>query len=197
MKTNYKLQYQRRRSGSTNYRKRLKLLISRKPRLVVRRSLNNIRVQLEEYSPKGDVAKAFAVSSELKKAGWKYSTDSLPAAYLTGLLCGIRAKQAGVKEAILDLGLYRPINGSRLYAALKGAIDAEIKIPANPSSFPKDERLKGTHIANYAAKLKKESPDDYKKRFSGYAKHGASPENIVAAFEETREKIKRGELAKA
>ena len=97
MDARYNLKLRRRRENKTNFRKRLKLLISRKPRLVVRRSLNNIRVQVEDYTPKGDATRAFAVSSELRKAGWKYSTDNLPAAYLTGLLCGVRAKNSGVK----------------------------------------------------------------------------------------------------
>ena len=196
MKTGYELKFKRRREGKTNYQKRLKLLLSRKPRVVVRRSLNNIRVQVEEYSPKGDVVKASAVSNEIRKTGWKFSTDSTPAAYLTGFLCGLRAKQAGVKEAIFDQGLYRPISGSRLYAAVKGLIDAQLPVPASAESFPKEERIKGSHIAAYASKLKKENPEIYKKRFSGYLKSGADPEKFQAIFEETKEKIKRGELSK-
>jgi large subunit ribosomal protein L18 len=35
----YKMPFRRRREGKTNYTKRLKLLLSRKPRLVVRKSL--------------------------------------------------------------------------------------------------------------------------------------------------------------
>lgn len=196
MDARYKLKLRRRRENKTNFRKRLKLLISRKPRLVVRRSLNNIRVQVEDYTPKGDEVRAFAVSSELRKAGWKYSTDNLPAAYLTGLLCGVRAKNSGVKEAILDLGLYAPLTGSRMFAALKGAIDGQLAIPASAGSFPNEDRIKGSHIAKYASHLKKENPDEYKKRFSGYLKAGADPEKISASFEEMKEKIKRGELSK-
>lgn len=196
MKTGYELKFKRRTEGKTDYRKRLKLLLSKKPRIVVRKSLNAIRVQIEEYAPKGDVVKASAISTELRDAGWKYSTDSIPAAYLTGLLCGARAKHAGIKEAILDTGLYRPISGSRIYSALKGAIDAHLTIPADSNSFPKEERIKGAHIATYAAKLKKENPGEYKTRFSGYLKSGADAEKISAVFEEVREKINRGELNK-
>ena len=50
----YRVPFRRRREGKTDYRKRLKLLLSRKPRLVVRKSLNNIIAQIVEYDEKGD-----------------------------------------------------------------------------------------------------------------------------------------------
>lgn len=194
MKTGYELKFKRRREGKTNYRKRLKLLLSKKPRLIVRRSLSNIRAQFAEYSPKGDKIKITAFSKELAKGGWQYSTDSLPAAYLTGLLCGVRAKEAGIKEAVFDMGLNQPIKGARIYAALKGTIDAGIKIPADAGSFPKEERIKGAHIANYAEKLKKEKPEEYSKRFSSYLAKKADPIKMAAAVEELKKKITSGQI---
>ena len=194
--TLYKLKFRRRRSGQTDHRKRLDLLKSRQPRLVVRKSLNAIRVQLVNYSPKGDLVNTTAFSHELKSAGWTYSKDSVPAAYLTGLLAGIRGKTAGLKEAVLDIGIYPPVKGSRLYAALKGAIDGGIKISANPEIFPKEERIKGAHIAAYASKLKKESPVLYQKKFSAYLKQNADPEKISAVFEHVKQKILKGEVQK-
>ena len=38
--------YRRKRSGLTNYKKRLSLLLSKKPRLVIRKSLNNMVAQV-------------------------------------------------------------------------------------------------------------------------------------------------------
>src|SRR3989344_1252544 len=139
MRSRYELKLKRRRSGQTDYRKRLKLLLARKPRIVVRKSLKHIRVQIASYSPKGDTISATAFSAELKKFGWNYSTNSLPAAYLTGMLCGLRAKSKGVGEAVLDIGINTSIKGSKLYAALKGAIDSGLKIPANPEIFRSEE----------------------------------------------------------
>ncbi len=194
MKVGYTLKLKRRRSGQTNYQRRLKLLLSRKPRLVVRKSMRNIRAQIIDYTPKGDAVKASAVSSELKQAGWKYSTNSIPAAYLAGLLCGVRAKKAGINDAILDLGLHRAINGTRVYSALKGAIDAGLAIPSDKECFPKEERIKGTHIANYASQLKKENAELYKKRFSAYIKNGADAEKIASVFEEVKGKIIQGKV---
>ena len=50
----YHVKPRRRREGKTDYRKRLRLLRSRKIRMVVRKSLKNTQVQLVEYK-EGDL----------------------------------------------------------------------------------------------------------------------------------------------
>src|SRR3989344_7150894 len=100
----------RRREGKTDYKKRLAFVASGRPRLVVRRSLKNINLQLIEYQEEGDKVIASANSSELIKLGWKHSRGNIPAAYLTGFLLGHKAKK--VKEAILDIGLYKSVKGN-------------------------------------------------------------------------------------
>ena len=139
--------FKRRRLGKTNYRKRLKLLLSGKPRLVVRRSLKYIRAQIVEYSKEGDKTIASAESRELKKMGWNFACDNIPAAYLTGLLIGKRALEKGVKEAVLDMGLYSSTKGNRIYALVKGATEVGLKVPGDEGMFPSDERIRGEHIA--------------------------------------------------
>jgi len=108
-------QYRRKAEGKTDYRRRLKLLISGIPRLVIRRTNKNMIVQVVEYSDDGDHVLLTANSSELKKLGWKHATANLPAAYLTGMLAAKKAKEKKVKKAIVDLGL-QPKSCSRLYA---------------------------------------------------------------------------------
>ena len=46
---------------------------------------------------------------------------------------------------VLDLGLQRSVKGSRIYAALKGVVDAGININCNKKVFPNEERIKGLH----------------------------------------------------
>ncbi|UCE75163.1 MAG: 50S ribosomal protein L18, partial [Methanomassiliicoccales archaeon] len=82
----------------------------------------------------------------LEKFGWKGSTSNLPAAYLTGYLAGKRAKSAGVEKAVLDIGLNTPTRGSRIFASLKGLLDAGIDIPHNEEIIPSEERIYGAHI---------------------------------------------------
>ena len=143
----YRVHPRRRREGKTDYRRRLKLLKSRKTRIVVRKSLKNTRVQFVEYNSSGDRILASATSNELvKKYNWKYSTSSTPAAYLTGLLAGKRALDGGIKEGILDIGRYPPIKGSKVFAALKGVVDAGVECPYDEDKLPSEDRLLGKHI---------------------------------------------------
>ena len=142
----YKVKFRRRRESKTNYKKRLALLKSNKLRFVVRKTNNSTICEFIKYLPKGDEVKSFYASAELKKLGWKGHSGNLSAAYLTGFVCGKKAIKEGVKEAILDIGLVTPIHGSRVFSALKGAIDAGIIIPADAKIFPSEDRIIGKHI---------------------------------------------------
>ncbi len=138
--------YRRRREDKTNYKKRLKLLMGNRPRLVIRKSLKNMILQVVEYEAKGDKILASAHTHELKKYDWKYNGGNIPSAYLIGLLIGKKASKK-CKEVIVDLGLQNPTKGTRLYAAIKGAVDAGLHIPHDASIFPTEARIKGEHIA--------------------------------------------------
>lgn len=181
--------HRRRREGKTNYRKRLKTVKSKQLRFVVRKSSKNIYCQIIEYQTKGDQTLTSANSLELKKFGWNTDCGNLPAAYLTGLLCGQKAKKNKIESAIMDTGLHTSVHGSRLYATLKGALDGGLQIPHSQEAFPSEERVSGKHIADYAAKLKKEKPGVYKKQFSKYLSNKADPESIPKLFESTKAKI--------
>ncbi len=143
----YRVPFRRRRAGLTDYRVRLKLLKSGQPRAVVRLSHGRIRVSVTEYDPKGDRVVAAAESLELKRTGYPdHGLSATPAAYLVGYLAGLRAKEAGRTEAVLDAGLRRPTQGGRLLGALKGLLDAGLEIPHGETAFPSVDRLNGTHL---------------------------------------------------
>jgi len=146
--------FKRRRLGKTDYRKRLKMLLSKKPRLVVRKSLKYVRVQIIEFDKVGDKTLVAASSEELKKHGWRFVYDNVSAAYLTGLLVGKKAVKKGIKEVVLDAGLYPSTAGSRIYTVVRGAVDAGLKVPVAENVLPKEERIKGLHIASYLEKFK-------------------------------------------
>ena len=147
--------YQRKKQGKTDYKKRLTLLKSKKPRLVVRKSLKNITVQIIDYKSKGDIILVNANSKDLVKNGWKGYGKNVTAAYLVGLLCGVKAKEKGIKEAVLDSGLYISTKGSVIYAALKGALDSGLNVPHSDVHFPSEERIKGTHLKKGADSFEK------------------------------------------
>jgi len=185
----YNVPYRRRREGKTDYHRRKKLLISGLPRLVARKTNKHIIAQIVEASIEGDRVLASAHSSELrKKFGWLGSLKNLPAAYLTGLLCGYRALKKNIKKAILDIGLQTPSKGARVFAVMKGCIDAGIEIPHGEEILPSEERIKGQHISDYASMLSS-TPEVYSKRFSEYLSRGLRPENIVEHFSAVKKKI--------
>ncbi|HDI86150.1 MAG TPA: 50S ribosomal protein L18 [Candidatus Korarchaeota archaeon] len=186
----YRVKFRRRREGKTDYRRRLALLKSGLPRLVVRRTNRHIIVQVVEYSPSGDRVLAHAFSKELRKFGWRYSLKSTPAAYLTGYLAALRAKKVGVEEAVLDIGRQASTRGSRIYAALKGAVDAGLRVPHGEEVLPDESRIRGEHIAEWAARLKEEDPEFYERQFAEYLREGADPTGIPSAFDEVLEAIK-------
>jgi len=142
----HRVPFRRRREGKTDYRARLKLVRSGKPRLVVRRSLKHTVVQLVGYDEKGDRVLASSTTGQLGELGWTAPTGNTPAAYLAGLLAGRRAFRASVTEAILDLGLIRPSKGSKVFAALKGVLDAGVQVPHSDQVMPADERIRGDHL---------------------------------------------------
>jgi len=180
--------FRREREGKTHYKKRLKILLTSKHRLVVRKSLKNLHVSIVQYGTKGDIVVLTVNSNTLNKLGWKAGTGNLPSAYLTGLAAGKKAVEKGINEAILDIGLNKSVKGSRLYAALAGAIDAGMKIPLDLQILPAKDRLSGEHISRYAQSVKSDRPK-YEKQFSNYLKIGLIPEDIVKHFNEIRGKI--------
>ena len=146
MNARHNVPFRRRREGKTDFRARLALIKSKVPRAAVRRSLKNIQVQFIEFDMEGDKILAAANTVELKKFGWDRAACNVPGAYLIGYIAAKRALQNGVERAVLDIGLKRPTNGNRCFAALKGMVDAGLEIPHGEGIFPSEERIKGSHI---------------------------------------------------
>ncbi|MBW6461572.1 MAG: 50S ribosomal protein L18 [DPANN group archaeon] len=165
--------FRRRIEGKTNYKKRLNLLISGKPRMVVRRSNTKMIVQIVTSVHGQDKTVVAVDSSFLAKIGWKGSLKNIPAAYLTGLQLAVLAKSNKVDNAILDIGLLTPTKGAVIFAVLKGAVDGGLEIPNSPDNIPSDERIVGTHI------------DAYRKT------------SIVKEFEKVKNKILAGSSVKS
>lgn len=145
----------RRKAGLTNYHRRLKLLRSRTSRAVVRVSNTRTTCQLTRYCSEGDEVVVTMTGTDLvKKFGWPsdYSQKSVPASYLVGYALGKSALKSGESEAILDMGLATNSTGSRVYAALKGMVDAGLEIPHDENILPSEERIHGEHISDKVAK---------------------------------------------
>lgn len=191
----YRVPLRRRREGKTDYQARKSLVLSRKPRLVTRNSIKSVTAQILVAKPHGDEVLVAAHSNELKKYGWKAPTGNVPAAYLTGLLCGLKAKSKGVKEAILDIGLIAPTKGAKIFATLSGVLDAGVDVPHNEEKIVK-ERSQGEHIAVYGKSLSGDS-EVYSAKFSKYLEQKLAPEKLPEHFAKVKAEItssfKKGE----
>lgn len=139
-----KTQKRRRKEAKTDYNARLALLKADKPRLVIRKTNRYILTQIIESDTAQDRVTAEASSKELLAKGWpkekEGSLKSLPAAYLTGFLL-VKKLKVKLNEVVFDSGLNRNIAGSRIYAALKGAVDAGLKVPVGEKSLPSSETI--------------------------------------------------------
>ncbi|MDD5416372.1 MAG: 50S ribosomal protein L18 [Candidatus Aenigmarchaeota archaeon] len=138
--------HKRRRQQKTDLKRRLGLIKSGKTRLVIRKSLSGMSVQFIDYVASGDKTIVTVVAKDLKKLGWNHSTGNIPSSYLIGLIAGKKAKQKNITEAVLDFGLQTSTKGSRIYAALKGVVDAGINVPHSEDILPSEDRLSGKHI---------------------------------------------------
>lgn len=184
----YKVAFKRRREGKTDYGARLKLIGLDKHRLVVRVTGNHTIAQIVDVELSGDQTLVSAHSQELKNMGWLGSGKNTSAAYLTGYLCGKKAIKEGIEGAVLDMGLQSSTKGSRVYAVLKGAIDAGLEIPYKDIILPDEDRIKGEHIVQYAKSLDKA---EMEKKFSQYLEKGLSPLELPDHFQSIKEKIEK------
>ena len=150
----------RRLQAKTDYKTRLALLKSGKPRLVVRKSNKYITAQIVETDIAQDKVIAGITSRVLLSKGWPKdlsgSLKSKQAAYLTGLILGNLAKDK-TKSVILDIGMNRNISKSRVYAVLKGAIDSGLDIPHDSEKLISLDELKSNEkLASLVEKIKQE-----------------------------------------
>jgi len=142
----FRVHFRRRRKGLTDYGTRLSLLRSDLPRLVVRKTNRHIIVHVAKFGAKGDVTLCHATSAALARFGFAGKCNA-PSAYLTGFLVGKMAVAKKVaSEVVLDVGLHSSTQGSIVFCALKGAIDAGLKAPLDEEKLPPAERIRGEHL---------------------------------------------------
>jgi len=169
------MKLKRKAKGLTDYKLRMGLIKSKKPRLVVRKSVHQISAQVINYDPNGDRIVITVRTTDLKKHfGWSYSLRNTPSAYLLGLLVASKCVKKNIKELVLDIGLNSKTKGSILFTVLQGAVDGGLNIPHDKSVFASNDRIKGDHIKN----------DKNKKKYTK-----SNPENIVQDFEKTKQKL--------
>jgi large subunit ribosomal protein L18 len=181
----YKVAFRRRRENKTNYAKRLGMLKSGLPRMVVRKSGRGILVQFIEFSAAGDKVLACCNSDELRAFGWAPRSNA-PTAYLSAMHAAKKAKAKGASTFILDIGMQTPSKGAIAFAAAQGAQDAGLKTNYDGSMIAA-EQINGAHIQKYAQSLA--GSDAYKKAFSSYIAENFDPTKIADIFNAVKQKV--------
>ncbi len=140
------------------------MLMGKRDFITVNITNENTQVQILTPGMTGDTVIASAHSRYLLDKGWKGSRKSISAAYLTGYLAGKKALKKGTKGAILYTGTRRFTQ--RMAAALKGIIDAGLAVPADPETFPSNERINGEHLTvkNEVSKIKSAIDSEVKQK---------------------------------
>ncbi len=140
----------RRKEFKTDYGKRLDLLKSNRPRLVLRKTNKYITGQYVTSKETQDKVEMAVSSRDLTEYGWpkefENSLKSIPAAYLTGYLIGKKITKEKKETPIADFGMMRAIKKSKLYSFMKGVVDSGVKIPHDPKVFPEEERVMGKNL---------------------------------------------------
>ncbi len=176
MKSVIAVPFARKMSGRTNYRKRLALLKSNLPRLVVRKTLGSVILQVVEFGAAGDKVRVTVNSNKLRALGWKHSCKNIPAAYLAGMLLAKAALAGKISEVTPDIGLQSVTKGGKIFAALKGVKDAGLSFQLSEEVVPVDA-LNGSRIAAYAKS----------------AKVGSAAASITGDFEKVKTAIAGGQ----
>jgi large subunit ribosomal protein L5e len=203
---------------------------SPKYRLIVRITNKDVICQFAEPKIAGDKIISCAYAHELRDFGVPVGLTNYAACYATGLLAARRVlkklklddkyqgntgnigEDYNVDElsdgprpffALLDVGLRRTTTGSRVFAALKGAVDGGVEIPHSENRFVGyDEEQKkldaevfrkhllGSHIADYMTKVKTEEPAKYERLFSQYVKNNIKPDAIEGLWQKAHKEIR-------
>ena len=155
-----KVDKRRRREAKTDYGNRFKLLRSELPRIVFRRTNKYIIGQYVTSKEAQDKIEIGITSKNLKTYGWpkefEGSLKSVTASYLTGFLLGKEIVKGKLKNPIVDFGMLRTVEKSKVFAFLKGLIDAGIKINCPEENFPDEDRISGKHLKSDFSKTFKE-----------------------------------------
>jgi large subunit ribosomal protein L18 len=104
---------------------------------------------LVTYAVEGDKVALNVTGNDLvKKFSWpdNMSKKSVPASYLVGYALGKAALAAGHEDAVLDIGLAASTRGGRVFAALRGMVEAGLNVPHSEEILPDDDRINGAHI---------------------------------------------------
>lgn len=117
---------------------------------------------------------------------------------------------AGVEEAdrkpfraFLDVGIKNTTTGSRVFAAMKGAVDGGMDIPHSNKRFPGYTRdtkqydaevlkghIMGEHVADYMREMEEDDEENYAKHFAKYVSEDKEADDLEEMYEKVHAAIR-------
>lgn len=207
-----------------------------KYRFSVRFSNRDITCQIQYATIAGDIVVASAYAHELPRYGLKQGLTNYAAAYATGLLLarrtltkfGLADTYQGLTDAdavgedynvdeadegprpftaLLDTGLKRTSTGSKVFAALKGALDGGLNVPHSEKRFVGYSRedksldaetlskfIYGGHVADYMNEMQEEDPEKYSAHFASYVAEGIEGDDLEDLYKSVHAAIRENPL---
>ena len=147
----------RRKENKTDYLKRLKLLKSKTPRVIFRKTNKYVIAQYVTSKQTQDKIEIQVNSKHLLKHGWpkefEGSLKSIPAAYLTGFIIGKKIIKGKKETPIVDFGMIKTLHKTKIFGFLKGLIDAGVKIKSDDKIFPDKDVITGKKLKKDFTKI--------------------------------------------
>jgi len=112
------------------------------------------------------------------------------------------AEERSPFKVFLDVGLTRTTTGSRVFGAMKGAVDGGLYIPHKPKRFPGNKTINkfdpktlrkyiyGNHVADYMKHLQAKNPEKYAKQFSRYIAAKKGPDDVEKMWTQVHANIR-------
>merc|ERR1719453_329088 len=185
----YQVKFRRRREGKTDYCARL--LVAR--RLLQKVGLDEIYEGNLTYEGEDEEDDDFEYSPEVVTSEYNKRTY-----YVEEL-----NDDKNPFHALLDVGIITTSTGSRVFGALKGAVDGGLDVPHSEKRFPgydrdgkeydadvHKERIFGEHVAEYMRYLIEEDAAKYATQFAEYVANEIEVDDIEDLYLDTHKAIR-------
>ena len=106
-------------------------------------------------------------------------------------------------RAFLDVGIKNTTTGSRVFAAMKGAVDGGMDIPHSNKRFPGYTRdtkqydaevlkghIMGEHVADYMREMEEDDEENYGKHFAKYVEEDKEADDLEEMYEKVHAAIR-------
>lgn len=106
-------------------------------------------------------------------------------------------------RAFLDVGIKNTTTGSRVFAAMKGAVDGGMDIPHSNKRFPGYSRdtktydaevlkghIMGEHVADYMREMEEDDEENYQKHFAKYVAEDKEADDLEEMYEKVHAAIR-------